>query len=66
MEDLIELATYKDEEYGLVVQFIDDENNCIFYKLEEVDGQKNYIKLDGEINRILVEKYFSMDSDVYE
>jgi len=64
MEDLIELATYNDEEYGLVVQFLDSEDNCIFYLLEEINGEKNYTKVDGEINRILEEKYFSMESDI--
>lgn len=66
MEDLIELATYKDDEYGLVVQFLDSDNNCIFYLLDEIDGEKKYTRVDGEVNRILEEKYFSMESDFDE
>ena len=66
MEDLIELATYNDEEYGLVVQFLDSEDNSIFYLLEEINGEKNYTRVDGEVNRILNDKYFSIESDFDE
>lgn len=66
MEDLIELATYHDEQYGLVVQFLDRDNNTIFYVLEEINGEKVYTKLDNETNQILEEKYFSMESDIDE
>ena len=61
---LIELATYHDEQYGLVVQFLDIENNTKFYALEEINGEKVYTKLDEETNRILEDKYFSMESDL--
>ena len=64
MEDLIELATYHDNEYGLVVQFLDSEDNCSFYLLEEINGEKKYTKLDEETTRILEDKYFSMESDL--
>ena len=64
MEDLIELATYHDEQFGLVVQFFDVENNTKFYALEEINGEKVYTKLDEETNRILEDKYFSMESDL--
>ena len=64
MEDLIELATYHDEQFGLVVQFLDVENNTKFYELEEINGEKVYTKLDEETNRILEDKYFSMESDL--
>ena len=40
MDNLIELATYHDDEYGLVVQFWDEEDNCSFYSLEEINGEK--------------------------
>lgn len=67
MEDLIELATYEDENYGTVVQFLDSDNNCLFYKLKNDEiGNSVYEKVDSEINDILEEKYFSMESDVYE
>jgi len=66
MEDLIELATYHDEEYGLVVQFLDSEDNCSFYSLEEINGEKKYTKLDEETTRVLEDKYFSMESDLDE
>lgn len=66
MEDLIELATYHDEQFGLVVQFLDSENNTKFYALEEINGEKVYNKLDEETNRILEDKYFSMESDLDE
>ena len=59
MEDLIELATYHDEQYGLVVQFLDSENNTKFYALEEINGEKIYTKLDEETNRILEDKYIA-------
>lgn len=64
MEDLIELATYHDENYGLVVQFLDSEDNCIFYILEEFNGEKKYSRVDDEINRILEDKYFSMENEM--
>lgn len=67
MENLIELATYEDENYGTVVQFLDSDNNCIFYK-EKTDeqGNKTLEKIDSETNRILEKKYFSMESDIDE
>ena len=67
MENLIELASYEDENYGTVVQFLDSNNNCLFY-IEKIDefGNKNLIQTDSETNRILEEKYFSMDSDIDE
>jgi hypothetical protein len=67
MENLIELATYEDEQYGTVVQFLDKDNNCIFFK-ERIDenGNRCLDVLDLEINRILEEKYFSMESDIDE
>jgi len=64
MEDLIELATYHDDEYGLVVQFLDSDDNSIFYSLEEINGEKKYTKLDQETTRILEDKYFRMESDL--
>ena len=64
MDNLIELATYHDEQFGLVVQFLDVENNTKFYALEEINGEKVYTKLDEETNRILEDKYFSMESDL--
>ena len=65
MEDLIELATYEDDEYGTVIQFLDDKENCVFYSVDENEnGERVYNKLDNEVNRILEEKYFSMESDV--
>lgn len=66
MEDLIELATYHDEDYGLVVQFLDSEDNCFFYVLEEINVQKEYSKVDSEVNQILIDRYFSMESDIDE
>ena len=67
MENLLELATYKDENYGDVVQFLDSDNNCLFY-LEKIDeyGGRKLLKTDSEVNRILEEKYFSMERDIYE
>lgn len=67
MENLLELATYKDENYGDVVQFLDSDNNCLFY-LEKIDeyGNRKLLKTDSEVNRILEEKYFSMERDIYE
>ena len=67
MDNLIELATYEDNEYGTVVQFLDDKNDCLFYK-EIIDelGNRTLEKVDSETNRILEEKYFSMDSDIDE
>ena len=67
MENLIELASYDDEQYGTVVQFLDKDNNCIFYK-ETIDenGNRNLETVDLEINQILEEKYFSMESDIDE
>ena len=65
MDDLIELATYQDEEYGLVVQFLDSDGNCHFYSLEiGENGDKNYNEVDGDVNRILEEKYYSDESDI--
>ncbi len=65
MDDLIELATYQDEDYGLIVQFLDRDDNCIFCTLEEDEkGEKVYNRVDSDVNRILEEKYFSMESDV--
>ena len=62
MEDLIEIATYNDDDYGLVVQFLDEDDNCIFYQMEEINGEKNYTKVDGTVNKTLEEKYFSMEN----
>jgi len=67
MENLLELATYDDENYGIVVQFLDINNNCFFYKeLIDESGNKKLEKVDSETNRILEEKYFSMESDIDE
>ena len=67
MKNLLELASYEDEDYGTVVQFLDSNSNCLFYK-ETIDnqGKRNLEKLDSETNRILEEKYFSMESDIDE
>lgn len=67
MENLLELATYEDENYGTVVQFLDSDNNSLFF-LEKIDelGNRNLIKTDSETNRILEEKYFSMERDIDE
>ena len=66
MNNLIELATYHDDEYGLVVQFLDEEDNCSFYSLEEINGEKKYTKLDEETTRVLEDKYLSMENDIDE
>lgn len=66
MEDLIELATYNDDDYGLIVQFLDENDNCIFYQMEEINGEKKYTKVDETINRMLEEKYFSMENTTEE
>ncbi len=64
MDDLIELATYDDDDYGLVVQFLDSEDNCYFYSLEmNANGEKTYTKFDDEISRLLEKKYFTPESD---
>lgn len=67
MENLLELASYEDENYGTVVQFLDNNNNCIFY-IEKIDefGNRNLTQTDSETNRILEEKYFSMERDFDE
>jgi hypothetical protein len=67
MENLLELASYEDEKYGTVVQFLDNNNNCIFY-IEKIDefGNRNLTQTDSETNRILEEKYFSMERDFDE
>ena len=67
MENLLELATYEDENYGTVVQFLDGNNNCIFYK-EKIDelGNRHLESVDSDINMILEKKYFSMESDIDE
>lgn len=67
MDNLIELATYEDNEYGTVVQFLDSNNNCLFYKeIIDEQGNRTLEEVDSEINRILEEKYFSMESDIDE
>jgi len=67
MDNLIELATYEDNEYGTVVQFLDSNNNCLSYKeIIDEQGNRTLEKVDSEINRILEEKYFSMESDIDE
>ena len=66
MDNLIELATFKDENYGLVVQFLDSQDNCLFYILEEINGEKKYTRVDDTTNRILEEKYFSIESEINE
>lgn len=64
MDDLIELATYDDDDYGLVVQFLDSEDNCYFYSLEKnANGERIYTKFDDEISRLLEKKYFTPESD---
>ena len=64
MEDLIELATYHDEQFGLVVQFLDVENNTKFYALEEINGEKvmlvkpqTFMNLSGEAIRPIIDFY---------
>lgn len=65
MDDLIELATYNDDDYGLVVQCLDNEENSCFYSLEiKGNGEKVYTKFDDEISRILEEKYSNQEGDV--
>ena len=64
MDDLIELATYNDDDYGLVVQCLDSEDNSSFYSLEiKNNGEKVYTKFDDEISRLLEEKYFNQEGD---
>ena len=64
MDDLIELATYNDDDYGLVAQCLDSEDNSSFYSLEiKNNGEKVYTKFDDEISRLLEEKYFNQEGD---
>lgn len=67
MENLIELGTYEDEQYGIIIQFLDEKNNCLFFK-EEIDENNNkYLKKFDEVtNQVLENKYFSMESDIDE
>ena len=60
----VDLKKSIDDEYGLVVQFLDSDDNSIFYSLEEINGEKKYTKLDQETTRILEDKYFRMESDL--
>ena len=64
MEDMIELATYIDSDYGEVIQFLDQDGNPHFYSLEvDENSEKKYNEFDDVISSILEKKYFSIGSD---
>jgi hypothetical protein len=53
VDNLIELATFNDDNFGIVTEFIDDKYEVVFYK--QVDN--NFEPLSEEENAILKDKY---------
>ena len=60
MNGYIKLATYKDEEYGLVSEFITLDDEIVFAYTRTFNNKYTYMLVDESINRKLIEKYLNV------
>lgn len=58
----IKLATYKDDKYGLVSEFISLDNNILFAYTRVFNNKYTYMFVEDKVNSELIEKYL----DSYE
>lgn len=57
MNEYIKLATIKDNEYGLLSEFINNEDKIIFAYTKEFNNKYTYEFVDETVNNKLIEKY---------
>ena len=61
MKGLIKLAMYKDDKYGLISEFVNDNGNILFAYTKEFNNKFIYMLVSKEINDDLTKKYLSND-----
>lgn len=57
MNEYIKIATINDKEYGLVSEFITNDDNILFAYTKEFDNKYTYLFVDEIINNKLIERY---------
>lgn len=57
MLDYIKLATYKDDKYGLVTEFLSNDDEILFAYTRTFNNKYTYMLVSKEINEELIEKY---------
>lgn len=61
MKGLIKLAMYKDDMYGLISEFINDNGSILFAYTKEFNNKYTYMLVSKEINDELIKKYLTND-----
>lgn len=61
MNGYIKLATYKDEKYGLISEFISDNEEIVFAYTRSFNNKYTYMLVEEDINIELIGKYLSND-----
>ncbi len=60
MNGYIKLATYKDDVYGLVSEFINEDDEIVFAYTRTFNNKYTYMLVDEDINKILIDKYLNI------
>ena len=54
---MIKLATFKDEKYGLITEFLSDDDNILFAYSRTFNNKYTYMLVSDVINKELIDKY---------
>ena len=60
MNGYIKLATFNDEIYGLVSEFITEDDKIVFAYTRTFNNKYTYMLVDEDINKILIDKYLNI------
>ena len=61
MSGYIKIATYKDDKYGLISEFISDKDKIVFAYTRVFNNKYTYMLVEEKINIELIEKYLTND-----
>ena len=59
MKGYIKLAVFKDIDYGLITEFINDSDEIFFAYTKEFNNKYTYMLVDKEVNDELIYRYLS-------
>lgn len=59
MNGYIKIATYKDDKYGLISEFVSIDDKIRFAYTRMFNNKFTYMLVDDEINNELIEKYLN-------
>ncbi|MBR1376297.1 MAG: hypothetical protein IJ565_00575 [Bacilli bacterium] len=57
MNGFIKLATYDDDKYGLISEFVNNNDEIVFAYTKTFNNKYTYMLVDDNINKELIEKY---------